>query len=95
MNSSGPSLLTYLLAGTVLFGFGYARAVWVRARADYNDNRAKTKSLRKSKWSAFARAVKLGVIVAVIGLVLAAWFLRDARETINDTPVGDTSTAPR
>lgn len=80
MESSGPSFLTYVLGGALIFGFGYARAVWVRARRDYNATRAAVKSLRKAKWAAIGHAFKLGALVIVVGLVLAAWVVHDARQ---------------
>src|ERR1051325_486108 len=77
---SSYSLLTYVLAGALLFSFGYARAVWVRARKDYRSTRDAVKPLRKAMWTTIWKALKLGALVFVIGFLLVAWVVSDARD---------------
>lgn len=88
MTASGPSFLTYVLAAALLIGFGTARAVWRRARTDYNATRQAVKDLRTAKWKALWSAIKLGAFATVVGLLLFAWVVHDAKEHINETPVG-------
>ncbi len=93
--SSSSSFLTYLLAGALIFAFGYARAVWVRARKDYKATKAAVKPLRKAMWGSIFVALRLGVIVFLVGFALLAWVVRDARDNPQQsTPAGVTSPSP-
>ncbi len=92
---SSYSLLTYVLAAALLFSFGYARAVWVRAKSDYTKTRDAVKPLRKDMWRAIFKALKLGVIVFVVGFALIAWAVHDAREGNGEpTPTEVSSPSP-
>lgn len=93
MTASGPSFLTYVLAASLLIGFGAARAVWRRARKDYDSTRQAVKDLRKAKWQALWSAIKLGTFATVVGMLLFAWVVHDAKQHINETPVGEVSPA--
>lgn len=93
--ASSGSLLTYILAGALIFGFGYARAVWVRAREDYTKTKAAVKPLRKAMWSSIFKALKFGVVVVLVGVALVAWAVRDSKnEEPATTPARVTSPAP-
>lgn len=78
-DASTSSLLTFLLIGALLFSFGFARAVWVRAKKDYLSTKAAVKPLRKAMWSSIMQALKLGVIVVLVGVALIAWVTHDVR----------------
>lgn len=84
-SASASSLLTFLLIGSVLFGLGFARAVWVRAKRDYLTTKAAVKPLRKALWQSIWQTIKIGAIVAIAGICLVAWVVSDARS--KDTPV--------
>lgn len=78
-SASGSSLLTFLLLGSLIFSFGYARAVWVRARKDYLSTKAAVKPLQTAMWKSIWTAVKVGVGVFVAGLIIIAWFVSEVR----------------
>lgn len=82
--ASGSSLLTFLLIGGIIFSFGYARAVWKRAKKDYLSTKAAVKPLRKAMWASIWTTIKIGTGVAVAGLVLIAWVVADVRQ--DDSP---------
>jgi ABC-type Fe3+ transport system permease subunit len=67
---SGISVVTALVVTVVLFSLGYARAVWVRAKRDYQTRKAAVKPLRKSTWSAIWRAFRIGLGAAVIYAII-------------------------
>lgn len=84
--ASTSSLLTFLLVGGLLFSLGFARAVWVRAKKDYLSTKAAVKPLRKALWQSIWTAVKVGVGVVVVGVVLIAWVVTDVRSNEEPTP---------
>lgn len=95
--ASSSSFLTFLLLGGLIFTFGYARAVWVRARKDYKATKAAVKPLRKAMWTAIWNATRLGALVTVLGLLLFVWVVRDVRdvhEQRQQTPAKVTSPSP-
>lgn len=85
--ASGSSLLTFLLLGGIIFSFGYARAVWKRAKKDYLSTKAAVKPLRKALWSSIWTTIKVGTGVVLAGMLLIAWVVTDAR---NDDPPATT-----
>ncbi len=78
VEASTSSFLTYLLAGALLFSFGFARAVWLRAKKDYKSTKAAVKPLRKAMWGAIFRTFKIGLVVVLLAVALAAWVRSDA-----------------
>lgn len=92
--ASSSSFLTYLLIGALIFSFGYARAVWVRARKDYKATKAAVKPLRKAMWSSIGKALRLGVFVVLAGVALFAWVVSDVRDDKEPTPAGVTTPSP-
>lgn len=76
---SGPVLLIVLIAGGVIYSFGYLRAVMHRANSDYQKTKAAVKPLRKGFWVAWLHALRAGAIVTVALMLMVAWFVRDTR----------------
>jgi hypothetical protein len=73
----GVSLLTALIVLAFAFSLGYARAVWVRARADYKRTKAAVPGLRKDAWRAVWATMRIGTGVAILYLLITAWAIHD------------------
>jgi hypothetical protein len=76
---SGPVLVTLLIGGGVIFSFGYAMAVWRRARDDYKRTKAGLSGMRKAKWTLWRAAVRAGFWIFVAFVVLVTWVVSDVR----------------
>lgn len=76
---AGPVLIILFLAGSVIYLFGYARAVMHRANSDYKRTKAVLPGMRQDFWRAWWHAVKVGFLIALAFLVLVAWAFQDAR----------------
>jgi hypothetical protein len=81
-----PAGLIVLLIGSTLVSFGYLKAVMDRANADYKETKAKLPLLRKAFWAACWRAVKIGVLVFIAGLIMVAWVVHDVRDSETPQP---------
>lgn len=80
------TLIILLLGAGVIYTFGYLRAVLQRARGDLKGARGAIPGLRKTVWSTLWKAVKVGTLLAVGLLIMVAWVVRDAKETIENRP---------
>ncbi len=89
---SGPVLVALLIGGGIIFGFGYAMAVWRRARDDYKKVKAGLPGMRKAKWTLWRAAVRAGFWIFVAFLVLVTWVVSDVRAEQEAKP--DTSPTP-
>lgn len=72
-------MLVLIVTGSTLYGFGYAHAVWRRARLDWRKTKQAVPVLRKDKWAAWRVAVKAGFWIALAGFFLIAWVIHDVR----------------
>jgi hypothetical protein len=73
-------VLIALLGSSTAFTFGYLKHKLERTGGDLRDTRAKITPLRKAYWLVWWAAVKTGFWVAVIGFVLVAWVIHDAKQ---------------
>ena len=72
-----PTILIVLLTGATIYSFGYVRAVMHRANQDYKTTKAAVPTLRKSFWSAWFKAVKVGFFIVLAAVVLGMWAWHD------------------
>lgn len=84
MNGSdtSPALvgtLTAILISSTVFSFGVLKAKLGRANEDYKKTRDSVGGLRKAYWTLWWDAVKVGFWVVLVGLILAAWVIHDAK----------------
>jgi ABC-type Fe3+ transport system permease subunit len=71
--------LVALMIGSTVFSFGYLKAKLERANSDYKKTKQSLPGLRKSYWELWASAMKVGVWVFVVGFILIAWIITDAK----------------
>ena len=76
---SGPVLLSLIVGGGIIFAFGFAVAVWRRARDDYKKVKAGLPGMRKAKWAMWRAAVRAGFWIVVAFVVLVMWVYSDVR----------------
>jgi ABC-type Fe3+ transport system permease subunit len=93
-HSSTIALLTFVVGGWLLFTFGYARAVWVRARRDYRTTKAAVPTLRQAMWKSIGKAIQVGLVVVVLGIALIAWVARDGAQDNRNKPVREGVVSP-
>lgn len=93
-HSSMTALLTFVVAGWLLFSVGYARAVWVRARRDYRTTKAAVPALRQAMWKSIGKAIKFGLLAVVVGIALIAWVARDGDQDSHKKPVQEGVVSP-
>lgn len=72
------TLIAILISSTV-FSFGVLKAKVSRANADYKDTKGKVSPLRKAYWVLWWDAAKIGFWVFVVGFILVAWVIHDAK----------------
>jgi heme/copper-type cytochrome/quinol oxidase subunit 2 len=83
-----PTTAIVILTGAAIFAFGYAMAVVKRANRDYKATKAAVKALRRGFWSTWWVAVKRGVVIVLVGVVLVVWSAREvSRNQDGATPV--------
>lgn len=87
MGNSHVSLLTYLGVAAFLVMLGYARAVWVRAKDDYQKTKAAVKPLRKAMWLSIWTTIKIGALCVLILGVIVVWNVRDIKDGGTSTPI--------
>lgn len=76
---SGPVLAVLLLGGAVIYAFGYAMAIWRRARDDYNRTKSALPIMRKAKWTLWRGAVKTAMWVLIGFTILVVWVVSDIK----------------
>jgi hypothetical protein len=80
MNPPGVALLILAVGGGLIYGFGFAVAVFRRARFDHRKTKEAVPVLRKDMWRTLGIAVKAAFWVAVGALVLIAWAIAEGKK---------------
>jgi ABC-type Fe3+ transport system permease subunit len=79
---TSPALLGTLIAlliSSTVFSFGYLKAKLGQANEDYKTTKGKVTPLRKAYWVLWWDAAKVGFWVFLVGFILVAWVIHDAK----------------
>jgi hypothetical protein len=83
---AGPVVVILLLAGALIFSFGFLYAVMKRANSDYKTTKAALPGLRKGFWSSWWKATKAGFWVMLIFVCLLLWWIRGGDKNADANP---------